>query len=153
MTQNNYGYIPLTQQNLQPLELGLDQNIGRQPIAPSGYVPLSSGSSSDLGNGDGIFGDGVSGGSFFRNSDGSFNAGNLKLGVGALKTLGSIWSASKQHKLAKQSLNFQQRAFETNLNNQRSSYNTALEDRIRARYHTEGRSSGEADNYINKNRL
>ena len=82
---------------------------------------------------------------------GSFG-GNLQLGLGAIQTLGSLWNSFEQNKLAKKAFKFQKQAFETNTRNQTKSYNTALEDRIRARYNTENRSS-EADEYINRNKL
>jgi hypothetical protein len=72
--------------------------------------------------------------------------------IGAIQTLGNLWNSFQQNKLAKKSLELQTRAFETNLGNQTKSYNTALEDRINARYATEGRSQ-EAAGYIEKNRL
>lgn len=79
--------------------------------------------------------------------------GALSVGIGAAGTLGNLWNSFQQTKLAKQSLNLQTRAFDTNLANQTKTYNTALEDRIRARYNTEGRSSSEADAKIAANRL
>ena len=91
-------------------------------------------------------------GTFWRNGDGSLNTENLKLGLGGIQTLGSLWYAFQKNKLAKKSLNLQRKAFETNLANQTQNYNTSLEDRIRARYATEGRS-GEANAYIAKHRL
>lgn len=91
-------------------------------------------------------------GGFFRNADGSFNGGNAQLALGAVQTLGSLWNSYKQTKLAEKSLNFQTEAFRTNLANQTQTYNTALEDRIRARYATEGRSD-EADAYIDRHSL
>lgn len=83
---------------------------------------------------------------------GMFGANNLKIGVGAAKVLGNLWNSYQSQKLAKESLNFQKDAYNKNLSNQTQSYNTALEDRVRARYATEGRS-GEAQGYIDKNRL
>ena len=78
--------------------------------------------------------------------------GGASLALGAIQTLGSLWNSFQQNKLAKKSFALQERAFETNLRNQTQTYNTALEDRINARYATEGRS-GEAAGYIEKNRL
>ena len=78
--------------------------------------------------------------------------GGASLALGAIQTLGSLWNSFQQNKLAKKSFALQERAFETNLRNQTQTYNTALEDRINARYATEGRS-GEAASYIEKNRL
>lgn len=91
-------------------------------------------------------------GGFFMNQDGSFNGGNAQLALGAVQTLGSLWNSYQQNQLAKKSLALQTKAFETNLANETQSYNTSLEDRIRARYHTEGRSE-QADNYIAEHSL
>ncbi len=96
----------------------------------NGYNPLSSGLS----------------------SGGGINTNNLQLGLSAVQTIGSLWNSFQQNKLAKQSLGLQTQAYKTNLKNQTSSYNTALEDRIRSRYATEGRSP-QADSYINKHKL
>lgn len=78
--------------------------------------------------------------------------GGAGLILGGIQTLGSLWNSFQQNKLAKKSLALQTRAFETNLKNTTQSYNTALEDRIRARYNTEGRSE-QADSYIDRNKL
>lgn len=78
--------------------------------------------------------------------------GAASMVLGGLETLGTLWGAFQQNKLAKQSLKFQKKAFKTNLANATQVYNTALEDRIRARYATEGRSE-EADAKIRENRL
>lgn len=91
-------------------------------------------------------------GQFFRNGDGSFNTGNLQLALGGIQTLGALWNSYQQNKLAKESLSLQRDAFETNLANQTQTYNTSLEDRIRARYATEGRSE-QADSYIAEHSL
>lgn len=73
--------------------------------------------------------------------------------LGGLQTIGNLWNAYQQQKLAKDAFAFQKKAFETNLKNSTQTYNTALEDRIRARHNTEGRSSGETDAYLDKHRL
>lgn len=78
--------------------------------------------------------------------------GALQIGLGAVQTLGNLWNSFQQQKLAKESLSLQKESYNTNLSNQRKTYNTALEDRIRARYATEGRS-GEADAKIAENTL
>jgi len=80
------------------------------------------------------------------------NLGYASMGLGALQTVGSLWNSYNANKLAKKSYGLQKKAFETNLKASTKSYNTALEDRIRSRYATEGRS-GEADAYIDKNKL
>jgi hypothetical protein len=76
-------------------------------------------------------------------------AGRIMDGLG---NLGRIYAAIQGVKLGKQQLNFARQAFNTNTGNQTQTYNTSLEDRIRARYNTEGRS-GEADGYLNQHRL
>lgn len=78
--------------------------------------------------------------------------GMASMALGGLQTLGTLWGAFQQNKLAKKSLKLQESAYKTNLANSTKVYNTALEDRIRARYATEGRS-GEADAKIAENRL
>lgn len=85
---------------------------------------------------------------------GFFGQGGIaQIGLGAISTLGSLWNSFQQSKVAKQALALQRRTFETNLMNQTKTYNTELEDRIRTRYAAEGRSSAEADQYVEKNRL
>jgi len=88
--------------------------------------------------------DGVGGGLNFD------NIGALMKGLGSI---GSLYGAFQQHKLAKDSLNFQKNAYNTNLKNETQTYNTSLEDRIRARYNTEGKSAASADQYIDENKL
>lgn len=92
-------------------------------------------------------------GNFLRNADGSFNANNIGMVIGGIQTLGSLWNSYQQHKIAKEQLALQREAFRTNLANNTQTYNTALEDRIRARHHTEGRSSGETDAYLDEHSL
>lgn len=87
-------------------------------------------------------------------SPGFFAPGGMgQFALGAIQTLGSLWNSFQQHKLAKQSFQFQKDAFNTNLQNQEQSYNTALEDRIRSRYVNEGRSQSEADAYLKDHSL
>jgi hypothetical protein len=70
-------------------------------------------------------------------------------GIGAI---GGLWGAIQQNKIAKQQLALSKEAYNTNMNNTIKTYNTALEDRIRARYTMEGRSD-QADAYIDENKL
>jgi len=70
-----------------------------------------------------------------------------------LQSLGSIWNAYQQNKMAKASFGLQKEAYETNMGHQVKSYNTQLEDRARARYITEGKSEEEINAYVEKNRL
>lgn len=81
------------------------------------------------------------------------NIDTAKLALGGLATIGSLWQAWEANKLAKEQFKFQKDITETNLANQIQSYNTTLEDRTRARAHTEGMSAADAQAYIDANRL
>lgn len=81
------------------------------------------------------------------------NLPTMRLGLGLLGSLGSIWGASNMNKLAKDQLNYTKRVTDTNLKNQATAYNTSLEDRIRSRMAVEGRSAEEGDAYLDRNRL
>ena len=78
---------------------------------------------------------------------------NGQMLIGGVTALGNLWNAYQQNKLAKDQFKFQKNAYNTSLNDNRQTYNSALEDRIRSRYNTEGRSSQEADSYLDNNRL
>lgn len=74
--------------------------------------------------------------------------GGLEVGLGAIQTLGSLWNSFQQQKMAQKTFNLQKSAYDTNLSNQRSTYNSALEDRIRSRYATEGKTTAQANKTI-----
>lgn len=83
-------------------------------------------------------------------------AGGLQTAGSAMDILGglaNIYFGFQQQKLAKEGLNFQKGAFNTNLQNSVQSYNTALGDRIRARHFTEGKSDSQTANYLAENKL
>ena len=75
------------------------------------------------------------------------------IALGGLQTIGSLFMVFQANKLAKKQFRFQKDFANQNLANSIKSYNTALEDRIRSRSFTEGRASGYADDYINKNKM
>ena len=79
--------------------------------------------------------------------------GGMGLALGGLQTVGSLWNAYQQQKIAKESLSFQKEAFNTNLKNSTQTYNTALEDRIRARHYTEGKSDNDTSSYLKEHSL
>lgn len=93
------------------------------------------------------------GGSFLRTADGSLNTDNIGMVFGGVQALGNLWNSYQQHKIAKKGLALQERAFETNLANSTQTYNTALEDRIRARHFTEGKGQGATDSYLAEHSL
>lgn len=82
-----------------------------------------------------------------------FNLPTGQLALSGLAALGNLWGAYSAQKLARDQLDFTKSAFNTNLKNSLSSYNTALEDRARSRGATEGQSQAEVDAYVAKNRL
>ena len=69
-----------------------------------------------------------------------------------LSAIGGLWGTIQQNKIAKQQLALSREAYNTNMNNTIKTYNTALEDRIRARYTMEGRAN-QADAYIDEHKL
>ena len=75
--------------------------------------------------------------------------------LGGLGSLAKIWSAFQANKIARESLDFQKQAFETNLGNQRASYNTAIEDRANSRASYAGTPEAQvrANEYIQKHSL
>ena len=74
----------------------------------------------------------------------------LTQGLGALF---QGWTGMQQLDLARDQLNFQKNAFNTNLRNQTQAYNTALEDRIRGRTSNYEGKEQDVQNYLNQNRL
>jgi hypothetical protein len=78
------------------------------------------------------------------------NTSQLAKGVGSLA---SLWGAFQQNKIAQEQLDLQRETFDTNMDFQVQSYNTSLEDRIRARYQTEGRGQGAQRRYLNQHKL
>jgi hypothetical protein len=93
----------------------------------------------------GLFGD-------FFGKDG-FGIGDLGELSKIIGGFGNLWMGMQANKLAKKSLDFEKQAYDTNLSNQISSYNLALEDRMRARYAQNGRSQSEATAKIEQNKL
>ena len=88
-------------------------------------------------------------------NDFAFNIPTGKLVLGGLESFGKLWTGFQGAKLAKKSFEHTRDITNANLNNQISSYNTALEDRARARYVGEGRGEGSAAEreYVERNRL
>ena len=84
-----------------------------------------------------------------------FNIPTGKLLFNGLGTLGQLWTGFQGAKLAKKSFEHTRDITNANLNNQISSYNTAIEDRARARFVGEGRGENSAQEreYVARNRL
>lgn len=77
----------------------------------------------------------------------------LGTAMDGLGSLGGIYTSLKGLGLAKDQMNFQKQAFNTNMTNQTKTYNTALEDRVRSRTHAEGGTPQQAEQYLSKNKL
>ncbi len=90
---------------------------------------------------------------FFNSRDFGLNAGTIGFGLQGLSSLGNLWGAFQSNKLARDQLNFTKNFAQKNLQNQTTSYNTALEDRARSRGIQEGQSSEQVQAYIDRNRL
>jgi hypothetical protein len=126
-----------------PMEMSQEAVMAATNNATNGVDPNGvDGEVSDIDVGSDMFNTG-----FFK------KGGMAQTGLGAIKTLGSLWNSFQQNKIARKSQAFQEKTFGINLENQTKTYNTELEDRIRNRYDTERRDPGEADKYIEKNRL
>ncbi len=99
---------------------------------------------------------GDTGRSLFGGTDPSTGFQSMGLVAPTIQGLGSLfqaWNGMQTLGLAKDQLNFQKNAFNTNLNNQRQTYNTALEDRIRGRTSDYAGKEQDVQGYLDKNRL
>lgn len=79
--------------------------------------------------------------------------GGAGLILGGVQVLGNLWSSYQAHKMAKEQMAFAREQWNTNLQNQTQTYNTALEDRIRGRYAEGVRSDAEVQSEIDRHSL
>lgn len=89
---------------------------------------------------------------FGKNSGLGLNMDTLKLGLGGIQTIGNLWNSFQAQQLARDQFDFTKGMANTNLTNSIQSYNTALEDRIRARAAMEGRPDSYVTDYLDANR-
>ena len=82
-----------------------------------------------------------------------WNIPTMEMGLQGLNSLGNLWGAWQSNKLAKDQLDFTKRFSTANLANQTQAYNTALEDRARARAAVEGQNAQQQQDYVDRNRL
>lgn len=152
----NDQYVGFTDPNAQGAMAPLQNNaVNAQANNASGMVNNAGGAAggSNWLTGNLTTTTGLNGSTTTTGQPGFFQkGGGASLALGAVQTLGSLWNSVQQNKMAKKSFALQEESYRTNLGNQTKTYNTALEDRINARYATEGRS-GEAAGYIEKNKL
>lgn len=94
-------------------------------------------------------------GKTFTTPGGGLNFDNISSVLSGIGAIGSLWGGIQANKIAKDSLNFQKESYATNLNNQISSYNTALEDRATSRANFAGTAAAreQAQGYIAKHKL
>jgi len=94
-------------------------------------------------------------GKTFTTPGGGLNFDNISSVLSGVGAIGSLWGGIQANKIAKDSLNFQKESYATNLNNQISSYNTALEDRATSRANFVGTAAAHdnAQAYITKHKL
>lgn len=81
------------------------------------------------------------------------NIGTGQLGLGLLNGLGSLWTSMNAIDLAKKNYNLNLGTSQANLNNQTTSYNNNLQDRINSRYVAEGLPQSAADDYLASHQL
>jgi hypothetical protein len=122
---------------MAPVSTGIASPTVTGSPGVAGAAPTVAGAAAPAGGGPGFFAPG----------------GGAQFALGAIQTLGSLWSSFQQNKLAKESFNFQKEAYYTNLANQEKTYNTALEDRISTRYQGSGGSAADRDAEIAKKSL
>ena len=82
-----------------------------------------------------------------------FNIPTFTLGLNALSSLGGLYNAFNLNNLANKQYNLQKDVLNTNLNNQIKSYNTALEDQLRARAVMETGNANAYDDQIEQRKL
>ena len=82
-----------------------------------------------------------------------WNTDTLKLALGGIETIGGLWAAWEQNKLAKEQLELQKDTTNINLANQISAYNTTLEGKTAHRAAFSGLSDAEVNDYLNTHRL
>lgn len=127
------------------------------PVASSSVLQTATPQVSGGSGGSSILGGIGSALSAFSPQGGSGGGGSVLGGLGAVAGIAGgisdIIFGAKAAKLAKKNYKFQVGAYNENLKNTTQSYNTALEDRINARHVTEGKSTADTSNYLNKHSL
>lgn len=82
-----------------------------------------------------------------------FNTGTMGLLLGGIQTIGNLWNAWEQNKLAREQFKFSKDITNQNLANQMQSYNTNLQTVADLRASTEGWSGQDARQYVKDNKL
>lgn len=137
--------------NLSAVGFGANQNLG---VSGSGFNPVGSGGFTGLSQ-TGLAAQGVNVAPAQTGGFGNFfkKGGGASMALAGVQTLGNLWNSYQAHKMAKKQFNFAREQWDTNLANQTQSYNTALEDRIRARHAYSGKDEGATQEYLDKHSL
>lgn len=152
MQFNNYNSVTTNGADLSAQQTGLSQvSLSSPQMQTGGGTNLANMGITDtstvLNQNQGIGVNGQQGSGFWSKN------GGAGLILGGVQVLGNLWNSYQSHKLAKEQMAFAREQWSTNLANQTQTYNTALEDRIRARHNTEGRDARETDAYIEEHSL
>jgi len=149
----NFGYQAPDQTQLltggynptQSSVLNAPLSTGGNPVADNGmFSAFTNWLNSDIGR------------SLFGGTDSETGFQSQGIVAPTLQGLGSLfqaWNGMQTLGLAKDQFNFQKNAFNTNLANQKQTYNTALEDRIRGRTSDYAGKEQDVQSYLNQNRL
>jgi hypothetical protein len=78
---------------------------------------------------------------------------NMQTALGGIQALTGAYLGFQNLRVAKDNLRFQKDAWAKNYANQAQSYNTSLEDRVRARYSASSSDESRIQDYLNRNRL
>ena len=114
--------------------------------APIGPAPADAPAAEDMSLWDGAKG-------LVWDKEKGFNLDGLEMISKGIGTIGSIWGAVQQNKLASEMFDFQKQTYADNYANQIASYNTALQERADGRASQEGRGQRWADRYVEKNKI
>jgi hypothetical protein len=139
---------PSIQSFSDPMSAALGTAMGADSAGYGSLVDVSPGAAPTDVAGVGGMGDMFK--STFLNKDGGLNVGNI---TGLLSSIAGIYGGFQQLGLAKDSLALSKETFKVNTENQKKSYNTALEDRASGRYSDTNPDRGKADDYLKRNRL
>lgn len=146
---NNYGSVDTNGSQLGTTGIGLSMsqpsNMPTGPASTAMDVTVDSPTSNLSGKSNAA---GAQQGSGFWSKD-----GGAGLVLGGVQVLGNLWSSFQAHKMAKKQMAFAREQWDTNLENQTQTYNTALEDRIRGRYASGTRSEEQLSSEIDKHSL
>ncbi|WP_065647688.1 hypothetical protein [Pantoea eucrina] len=142
----NYGGATSLQSGISPNTFA---GTGQSVIDTAGAGTGAAGAAGGWGS----FLDSIGGWVGGKDKNGNTQVGALGAGLGALQGLGNLYAGFQSYGLAKQQLALQQKAYETNLRNSVSSYNTALEDKIRGRSSNYAGKEADVQSYLASHKL